>query len=155
MHALCTIVARNIHEIERCMEYYQQDEAWDYAMVGGRYSNIVPVSKKCKTFHSGGGWPDLPGETFSYGDRLQANPDLKYTNVARIRNINHEERFRIKRAGGLDVFEPYTMILCHPDGGYEWLDLEQMDQAGLDRLSDWLIEPQRQSWFVAVVDYHY
>lgn len=155
MHALCTIVARTLREAYDSMRYYSDEQTWDYACVGGRYANLIPVSKKCKTYHDGSGWPELPGDEFPYTDRMNPNPDLKYTNIARIRNINQAERARIIGAGGLDVFMPYTMIICHDDGWYEWLDIEQMGQGQLENLANVLRQPDKQSWFMVVVDYHY
>lgn len=155
MHALCTIVARTLRDAERCMNYYSEEQAWDYVMIGGRYSNLIPVSKKCKTYYTDGGWPELPTGGFPYEGRMAANPNLQYTNVARMRNINHDEIHRMICAGGLDIFLPYTMIICHDDGWYEWLDIDEMGEGQIANLHEVLQRPDKQSWFVIIADYHY
>ncbi len=155
MHAMCTIVARNLSTIERCMNYYSQERTWDYASIGGRYSNLIPVSKKCKTYYAGIGWPDIPHGQFPYPDRMEPNPALQYTNIARMRNIVHDEVVRMAHGGGLDIFLPYTMIICHEDDWFEWLDIDEMGEGQLANLHEVLQQPNKQSWFVAIVDYHY
>lgn len=155
MHAMCTIVGRTIREIENCIDYYQTENAWDYASIGGRYSNLLPVSKKCKIYHTGIGWPDIPRGIFPYPERMIADPDLYYANIARIRNINMDEVARVREGGGLDPFEPYTLIICHDDGGYEWIDMEEIDNGRFVATQNFLHDIKRQSWFMAIVDYHY
>lgn len=154
MHALCAVVGRTLQDIDRCLQDHQENEAWDYAMVGGRYCNLIPVGKKVKLINSGG-WPELPGATnFPYPERMNANPDCQYTNIARIRNINHDERIRMRDGGGLDILCPYNAIICHPDGGYEWIDIDYGTQDDRDRFTDFVSHPSRSYWYVAVVDYH-
>lgn len=155
MHAMCTIVAKTLQQITNCMEYYSSENAWDYVSIGGRYSNLLPVSKKCKKYYAGMGWPDIPLGTFPYPERMAANPDLYYTNIARIRNLNEDEMVRIREGGGLDPFEPYTLIICHDDGGYEWVDIEQIDTGHFVAVQNFLHDAKRQSWFMVVADYHY
>lgn len=155
MHAMCTIIGRTIREIENCIDYYQTENAWDYASIGGRYSNLLPVSKKCKIYHTGIGWPDVPRGIFPYPERMIADPDLYYANIARIRNINMDEVARVREGGGLDPFEPYTLIICHDDGGYEWIDMEEIDNGRFVATQNFLHDIKRQSWFMAIVDYHY
>lgn len=155
MHAMCTIVGRTIREIENCIDYYQTENAWDYVSIGGRYSNLLPVSKKCKVYHTGMGWPDIPRGIFPYPERMIANPDLYYANIARIRNINMDEVARVREGGGLDPFEPYTLIICHDDGGYEWIDMEEIDNGRFVATQNFLHDIRRQSWFMAILDYHY
>ena len=155
MHAMGTIVARNLRTIERCVNYYSQEGTWDYASIGGRYSNLIPVSKKCKTYYAGLGWPDIPHGQFPYPERMEPNPDLQYTNIARIRNVVLDEVMRIRQGGGLDIFLPYTMIICQDEECFEWFDIDEMGERQIESLREILQQPNKQSWFIAVIDYHY
>lgn len=154
MHALCTIVASRLSDISAAMEYYQ-DNAWDYASIGGRYSNLIPVGKKCKDIYAGYGWPDIPRHVFPYPERMEGNENCKYVNVARIRNINQAECQRIRDGGGLSPWEPYTLILCHEDGGFEWMDWEESPRDVRNVYQAFLNDTKRKSWWMAVIDYHY
>lgn len=153
MHALCTIIARDFNTIQNAMDYYSENE-WDYASVGGRYSNLIPVGKNCRLYN-GNGWPDLQNGDFPFGERLGANPNCKYTNVARLRNVNRAECVRLASAGCLTPFEPYTLILCHEDGGFEWMDWETAPNEVKYSYREWMEDPRRQSWWMVIVDYHY
>lgn len=154
MHALCTIVGSRLQDIESALEYYHENE-WDYATIGGRYSNLIPVGKKSKVIHTGSAWPDMEREAFPYPERMQGNENCKYVNIARIRNINQEECLRILQGGGLSPFEPYTLILCHEDGGFEWMDWEESPPEVKAVYRAFLNDTRRKSWWMAVVDYHY
>ena len=154
MHALCTIVTSKLDNIQNILEYYQ-DDAWDYASIGGRYSNIIPVGKKCKDIHSGCAWPDIGPNAFPYLERMEANENCKYVNVSRIRNINQEECMRIEEHGGLSPWNPYTLILCHEDGGFEWVDWEELPQDVKAVYRTFLNDTRRKSWWMVIIDYHY
>ena len=153
MHVLCTVIARSLREVQEVMDYYQ-DDAWDYVNVGGRYSNIIPVSRRCKLYGGRVAGQELTDGIFPFGPDIDPDPDCRYTSIARLRNVKQGECLRLHERGFLTPFAPYNLILYHEDGGMEFLEWGEMNTQARSRYLDWLAAPHRQSWWMVVLDAH-
>ena len=156
MHAVCTVVTKNLHMITDIIENKTNDGDWDYANIGGRYSNSIPVKKNTKNLFRNMGlnieeyYPN--GYPYYYTQYLTNNNDCKYVSVARLRNIDLEEMRLLRANNLLDPFNPYRYILCENEDNYNEFET---NQHGNELLLDFIHEPRHSFYYVAVIDYHF
>ena len=156
MHALCTIVAKSIPTIHRFIDDRCECRDWDYAIIGGRYDRIIPVSKKVKDIYEGMNFPfnndDYAENGFPFHD-IENNLNYKYVSVARVRNIKRDEVERLNSYHLINPFNPYSYILEEENGcqGPEYL----VDDYGTDILMNFVNDPRHSGYYVAIVDYHF
>lgn len=156
MHALCTIVAKSIPTIHRFIDDRCECRDWDYAVIGGRYDRIIPVSKKVKDIYEGMNFPfnndEYAENGFPFHD-IENNLNYKYVSVARIRNIKRDEVERLNSYHLINPFNPYSYILEEDNGcqGPEYL----VDDYGTDILMNFINDPRHSGYYVAIVDYHF
>ena len=156
MHALCTIVAKSIPTIHRFIDDRCECRDWDYAVIGGRYDRIIPVSKKVKDIYEGMNFPfnndEYAENGFPFHD-IENNLNYKYVSVARIRNIKRDEVERLNSYHLINPFNPYSYILEEDNGcqGPEYL----VDNYGTDILMNFINDPRHSGYYVAIVDYHF
>lgn len=150
MHCLCTLVTRRKEDIDaaiasRC--YRDEDNEydfsrWDYAFVGGGYSNIIPANKNSKEVlclnH-----PDLMRPPFPEREMR----DYLYTSCCRARNINLQEVGRLYDLGFISVLRPYTIIIEDLE-----LDVDDPEEEQYDTLYQFILT--HPSYYVTVIDYH-
>lgn len=156
MHALCTIVAKSIPTIHRFIDDRCECRDWDYAVIGGRYDRIIPVSKKVKDIYEGMNFPFNNDEYAENGfpfHNIENNLNYKYVSIARIRNIKRDEVERLNSYNLINPFHPYSYILEEDNGcqGPEYL----VDNYGTDILMDFINDPRHSGYYVAIVDYHF
>lgn len=156
MHALCTIVAKSIPTIHRFIDDRCECRDWDYAVIGGRYDRIIPVSKKVKDIYEGMNFPFNNDEYAENGfpfHNIENNLNYKYVSVARIRNIKRDEVERLNSYHLINPFNPYSYILEEDNGcqGPEYL----VDDYGTDMLMNFINDPRHSGYYVAIVDYHF
>lgn len=156
MHALCTIVAKSIPTIHRFIDDRCECRDWDYAVIGGRYDRIIPVSKKVKDIYEGVNFPFNNDEYAENGfpfHNIENNLNYKYVSVARIRNIKRDEVERLNSYHLINPFNPYSYILEEDNGcqGPEYL----VDDYGTDILMNFVNDPRHSGYYVAIVDYHF
>lgn len=156
MHALCTIVAKSIPTIQRFIDDRCECRDWDYAVIGGRYDRIIPVSKKVKDIYEGMNFPfnndEYAENGFPFHD-IENNLNYKYVSVARVRNIKRDEVERLNSYHLINPFNPYSYILEEDNGcqGPEYL----VDNYGTDILMNFINDPRHSGYYVAIVDYHF
>lgn len=156
MHALCTIVAKSIPTIHRFIDDRCECRDWDYAVIGGRYDRIIPVSKKVKDIYEGMNFPfnndDYAENGFPFHN-IENNLNYKYVSVARVRNIKRDEVERLNSYHLINPFNPYSYILEEDNGcqGPEYL----VDDYGTDILMNFINDPRHSGYYVAIVDYHF
>ena len=156
MHALCTIVAKSIPTIHRFIDDRCECRDWDYAVIGGRYDRIIPVSKKVKDIYEGMNFPFNNDEYAENGfpfHNIENNLNYKYVSVARVRNIKRDEVERLNSYHLINPFNPYSYILEEDNGcqGPEYL----VDDYGTDILMNFINDPRHSGYYVAIVDYHF
>lgn len=122
---------------------------WDYYDIGGRFSGLIPVSKKCKPVRMEGN-----GLWRNGTELYDINPNMRYTNVARLRNVNRNEIFNIQACGYLNIFSPYGIIMEQLDGSIRELILEDANASELRVIHDYLNDERTQSFYIFVIDIH-
>ena len=155
MHALCTIVAKNMRLVNNIMNEMCDCGNWDYYTIGGRYINCIPVRKNTKQLFPSPVPIDVPIEVngFPYADTLQNNPNCKYVNVARVRNIDIQEMQRLDDMHLLNAYKPYSFILCENEN--ECWQERLIENEGNLRLLEFIREPRHSFYYVVTVDYHF
>ena len=156
MHALCTIVTKSLNTLHRFMDDRCESGDWDYATIGGRYDRIIPVSPKTKDYFEGTNFPfndDGYAENGFPFHNIANNLNCKYVSLARVRNIKRNEVARLNANNLINPFNPYSYILEDPYGNQsiEYI----VEDVGTDILMNYLDNPQHQSYFVAIIDYHF
>lgn len=150
MHALCTIIAKRPLDIYDILQQGEENGRWDYATVGGRYNNIIPVGKNAKshTRFVGGFLQDgiCPFE--------QENPNCKYVSMTRLRNVKIDECERQSANNYLSPLAPYSIIISTPMGCVDEMELDSADKASILALINSLISTYGD-YYIAVVDYHF
>lgn len=159
MHKFVAVVTPHVDRVMRIIDNKCESRDWDWAVPGGRYANLIPVSKRCQPIRgmltigadgmeNGFPWRDIPN-----------NDVLKYVSGARIRNINVGECARLKQLGKLTIFEPYSVIIDEEEYDEEEFCLvdEDCDEAVHHRMaySNYIHRPDRQHWYVVIVDVHW
>jgi len=155
MHALCVMIAKSINQIERFKNDRCEYGNWDYAVIGGRYDRIIPVSKKVKDIYEGINFPFNDDEYAENGfpfHNIMNNFNYKYVSIARIRNIKRDEVERINDAHLINPFNPYSYILEYEDGTQspEFI----CEQDGVGQLMEYINDPRHASYYLAIIDYH-
>ena len=156
MHALCTIIAPTIVHINHIVNEYSMRNEWDYCNVGGRYSNLLPISKrtkKAKSEEHGIGLEGLVDGEFPYHD-LDANPNCFYTDIARIRQIDFGEIDRLRAHGRLTGLDPYRLIVMTPTGITDFM-VDETSPAAMQMMRDYIRHPAHGYYYAVVIDYHY
>ena len=155
MHALCTVITKNVQNINNIIDNRCEGGDWDYASIGGRYDRIIPVSPKVKDLFEGHNFPFNHDEYAENGfpfHVIENNLNCKYVSIARIRNINREEVSRLDRANLINPLHPYSYILEGDDGCAS--EEIVVDNEGLDRLLDYVNDPKHSYYYLAIIDYH-
>jgi len=156
MHALCIIVAKSITNIHRFIDDRCEYGDWDYASIGGRYGNIIPVSQKTKDYYAG---IHFPFDNEGYAENgfpfhnIENNLNFKYVSLARVRNIKRNEVARFEANHLINPFHPYSYILETEEG--DQTEEYSVRECGTDLLMDYINDPRHSYYFVAIIDYHF
>ncbi len=149
MHALCTIIAKNRNIIYEVMENYTYNEdtgdgEWDYALIGGRYENLIPLRRNAKNKL------DYSTPHGQLPTRLQEYPN-EFVSIAKNRSVDVLAMCDIVESGYITALVPYRLII--PELGID----EQDIPAGDRDMAGFILEYMRQhpTHTIAVVDYHY
>lgn len=156
MHALCVIVTKSLTNLHRFIDDRCEVGDWDYATIGGRYDRIIPVSPKTKDYFEEINFPFNEGEYAENGfpfHEIANNPHCKYVSVARVRNIKRNEVARLNANHLINPFFPYSYILENQEGdqSQEYV----VEDVGTDILMDYINDARHQSYFLAIIDYHF
>ena len=159
MHALCAVITKTKNEVQDII-YNHCDEAnedayWDYAIVGGRYANIIPVGHNVKT-HERQTEPFrdvVLGECPFNGVNNFVPGDCQYVSVARIRNILKHECERQINHGLLSPFKPYTIIISKDGDIIIDTDLEEQGPGVKAEVAGFI--ETHPNYYLTIVDYHY
>jgi len=154
MHALCAVIGRNLHDIHQMIDYRCDCGDWDYASIGGRYENTIPVHKnsidRFRNYYPEAN--NLPENGFPY-PTIDNNPNCKYFSVARIRQIDLQECMRITQESLVNVSRPYSILVHFLDDSYS--DFIEDEVIALSVWNTIVTNPRYSGYYVAVVDYHY
>ena len=148
MHCFCVIIHKKRRDLRTLFDDWCNEDngRWDYAMIGGRYRNIIPVSILTKSID-----PAASAHPFDNPD-YGGDPNCKYVDVARVRNVNIDEAIRMGGEHEISVLCPYSFVIADYDyDGNE--PYEQELPRGMD-IRDLLMMPKYQSWYITAVDYH-
>lgn len=146
MHALCTLITERTDNIDRILDERcfteDGDGEWDYAMVGGRYNNLIPIKKASKRLL------DTPTEPEDI--RLQ-HYDNRFVSVAKIRTIDTDTLNDMYSRLYLNPLNPYRLLI--PDEGIDIEDIRQQD----DEVATMILEYMKlhPTHIMVIVDYHY
>ena len=154
MHALCTVVAKRIEDIQDIMDAKCDEGCWDYATIGGRYDRIIPVSPNTKDIFEGHNFPfnhdDYAENGFPFHN-IGNNLNCKYVSAARVRNINRDEVKRLDDAHLINPLNPYSYIL---DGEFDNAEMT-VEINGQGALLNYINDPKHSYYYLAIIDYHY
>ena len=148
MHCFCLVIHKKQQDLHTLLNSWcdENNGRWDYASIGGRYRNIIPVSILTKSLD-----PSVSAHPFDNPD-YGGDPHCKYVDVARVRNINIDEAIRMRDEHELSVLHPYSFIIAD----YMWGDDDpiEVELARDADMYDILTNPKYQSWYITAVDYH-
>lgn len=148
MHCFCMIIHRKKQDLRTLFNKWCDEDngRWDYAMIGGRYRNIIPVSILTKSLD-----PSASAHPFDNPD-YGGDPNCKYVDVARVRNINLEEAMRMEGEHEISVLHPYSLVIADYEYGND--DPYEQELPPGTNIYDILTMPRYQSWYATAVDYH-
>lgn len=149
MHALCTIIAKRPSDIYDILQQGEEADRWDYATIGGRYCNIIPIGKNAKGCKRLIAYLEDGVCPFEQG-----NPDCKYVSMARLRNVKINECERQLASHYLSPLAPYSIIIDTPIGQVDEMEFDSADKASILELINTLITAYGD-YYIAVVDYHF
>lgn len=150
MHMCCTMIVKNYSRFWDIADDKCNEGEWDYYSIGGRYSNLIPVSRRCKNVRDAERGLEWRGD----GDQYTPNPNLKYVDVARLRNIDKNEVATISLCGFINIFQPYEIMIEQLDGTIRELRLDDCTIEQIRHIYDYLNDPRVQSYYVFIVDAH-
>lgn len=153
MHAIATVLTKNCNRIHYIMDRFCNDGTWDYASIGGRYHGFIPVSEnvKVKLRSDYMGRTNVDDEFPFEHNEIPRKERTKYLSCARFRNIDMDEVQRMSHVLGYSVFNPEAFIIDDEDDGI----LTYPGRAGFEVIHQYLDRPNRNFWYVIVVDYHF
>ena len=149
MHCFCLIIHKKKRDLTELFEDWCDENVghWDYAMIGGRYAGVIPVSLAVKPV---GHQVEAPTR-FNNPD-YGANPECKYVSMARVRNVRLEEAAAMEGEHEISVLHPYSFAIV--DYEYDHDEPIEIELARDTDMYDILTSPKYQSWYVTAVDYH-
>ena len=159
MHALCAIITKTRDEVQNIIHNHcdedNENAYWDYALIGGRYANIIPVGNNVKNYErQSGPFRDIGLDECPFnGVHDFVAGDCKYVSVARIRNILRAECERQDRYGLLSPFKPYTIIISQNGDIIIDTDLEEQGPGVKAEVMGFI--KTHPNYFLTIVDYHY
>lgn len=149
MHALCTVIARRPSDIYNILQQGVEENKWDYATIGGRYCNIIPIGKNAKGCNRLTGYLEDGVCPFE-----QENPNCKYVSMARLRNIKVDECDRQSVNHYLSPLAPYSIIINTPMGQVDEMEFDSADKASILELIN-MLRTTYGDYYIAAVDYHF
>lgn len=159
MHKFVAVVTKWPNRVHAIMNNKCESQDWDWAVIGGRYGNLIPVKKNSKDIPGLLTFPEVGGDNGFPFVGIDNNENLKYVSAARIRNIDRNECNRLKRLGKLNILEPYSVIIDEDEFMEEEFCLVQEDDTEamhhLNTYTNYLNRPDRQHWYAIIVDVHW
>lgn len=150
MHIMCLILAKTHRRIREFISERLNEGDWDYFDIGGRYGNIIPVSQKCKNYCAADVGNGMWIQPYVYAPL----PGIKYVNVTRCRNIQHNECSRMLTTNAPSIYKPHELIIERPDGQMYSIQNNDNHPINTNEIIALLGEPRHQSYFVYIIDYH-
>lgn len=140
MHAIISVITRDYKRFPHLLDYYQEQDYFDWYVLGGRYNNLIPVGINSKPILANG------------DDNIEIDNTTKMVNVARIRNIK-----RNHTAFSDLIYSPYYFIFderLNDDICQSIIANEGEEMHG--RIRDMLINDDSiNHFFIGIFDIHF
>jgi hypothetical protein len=149
VHLFYTLIIKNRGRLYDIGDDKCNEDEWDYYTIGGRYANLLPISKRCKMYHQ-----DLSPIWVWDTENYHGNTNLHFVNIARLRNIDRTELLRMDVAGCINPFQPYVIIVEQLDGTLKEMKPEDMSPIEETWLRNYLNDPRVQSYYAVLLDVH-